>query len=877
MNSTRRKLFTSRLISAAFRATIAAIIVVMAIAPASGQTSITPTTSTVQFAGTPDQVSPITAPTAGIILYGTAISPVTNRPVRHLWVADSFEGLCRVDPDLDSPGPYEVNTDVCPTNVLPVVKGGDMALDPTTNKLYFVDSQVKNSKGVFRIDYHPEADNGKGSLDSNSAFSMAGAPAGSLFTGGQTGCPLPGLTGVPNSVAIDPQGNVWVGIGKTPSILRFNSPANATSTTFGTCAQFVQIAATGFGQHFTTGLAFIGHDLWASTLEIIFSIKNADTVCLVGQNPACGSANGTTQLALPTVIGANTIVSDQMYPSTNGNNLYVGLGNTVAWVGNVTGGTAGQTLASTYVDPAAGLSNVGAIGIDNTDPANLVIYAGDDPSAAATVGAGRIFQVTQTSAAPAVPGAPLDVVASIANGQGTVSWSPAQVAQPVTSYAVHNIFASNGQPLADILVTPSGAGFPATSTALTGIAANTTYQFQVTANNAQGASDASAPSNLAPTIPIPDPPTGVQGIAGDTQAFVSWTAPLNNGGAPIASYTVTTLINKLPTSITVTVPAPASGTAASAVVSGLSDNTAYTFTVHASNAQANSQESLPSTPITPTVNNLPTMKVLVTGPISVSPVPAIVTYTVTVTNTSLFAVNGIQVNNLLATTDGAFIIASDPQQGVCTPGGSGVTTVICTVGNMAPGAVVNIDVVVQMQKAQITLSSRVTGFDSVGDSLVFKLEHRTTTPPGTPPPAGAQSIPIPVTGQATPASLSPLQAGLLIFSAQNNTNNVAANVEFTITVDSGLTITSVTPTPNTGANAATCNAPVPGLVNTNVITCNIPTLGGPKTSNPTNTLKVVVGVTAPNRTGLTFLPSATVNFDGINSANGTSTLNVKVH
>jgi len=37
-----------------------------------------------------------------------------------------------------------------------------------------------------------------------------------------------------------------------------------------------------------------------------------------------------------------------------------------------------------------------------------------------------------------------------------------------------------------------------------------------------------------------------------------------------------------------------------------------------------------------------------------------------------------------------------------------------------------------------------------------------------------------------------------------------------------------------------------------------------------------VGITAPNRTGLTFLPSATVNFDGINSANGTATLSLKV-
>jgi hypothetical protein len=270
------------------------------------------------------------------------------------------------------------------------------------------------------------------------------------------------------------------------------------------------------------------------------------------------------------------------------------------------------------------------------------------------------------------------------------------------------------------------------------------------------------------------------------------------------------------------------------------------------------------------------MKVEVNGPVSVTPVPAVVTYTVIVTNTSQFAVNGIQVNHTLATTDGAFIIVAEPGQGVCTAGSSGVTNVVCSVGNMAAGASVSIDVVVQMQRAQIDLSSRVTGFDANGDSLVFKLEHRTTTPPGTPPPAGTISIPVPVTGQATPASLSPSQAGILTFSASDNTNTVATDVEFTLTIDSGLTINTITVTPSTVSNPAHCNAPQPGLINTNVITCNIAALGGAKATNPTVTMQVVVGVTAPPRTGLTFLPSATVNFNGINSANGTSTLSVKV-
>jgi hypothetical protein len=118
--------------------------------------------------------------------------------VRHLWVADSFLGICRVNPDLDSPGPYTINSSICPLNVLPSIQGGNMAFDSADNLLYFVDNQAKNSQGVFRLNYHPEADTGNGSLDVQSLFSMAGAPTGALFTGGQTGCPAPANTGAPN-------------------------------------------------------------------------------------------------------------------------------------------------------------------------------------------------------------------------------------------------------------------------------------------------------------------------------------------------------------------------------------------------------------------------------------------------------------------------------------------------------------------------------------------------------------------------------------------------------------------------------------------------------------------------------------------------------
>ncbi len=198
---------------------------------------------------------------------------------------------------------------------------------------------------------------------------MAGAPSGSLFTGGQTACPLPGLSGVPNSATIDSLGNLWVGIRENSFHFALQQSRNGVLQQTSVHARSLcKLRPLASDSTFTTGMRFVGHDLWASTLEIMFVIKNADSICLVGQNPACGSGNGTAVLALPTVIGATTMVSDQVYPATNGNNLYIGDANGVVWVGNVAAGAAGQTLASTYIDPATGLANVGAVVIDGTDP-----------------------------------------------------------------------------------------------------------------------------------------------------------------------------------------------------------------------------------------------------------------------------------------------------------------------------------------------------------------------------------------------------------------------------------------------------------------------------------------------------------------------------
>jgi hypothetical protein len=87
----------------------------------------------------------------------------------------------------------------------------------------------------------------------------------------------------------------------------------------------------------------------------------------------------------------------------------------------------------------------------------------------------------------------------------------------------------------------------------------------------------------------PDAPTSVAATAGDNQALVSFTAPTNVGGSPILNYTVTSN----PGGFTTT------GATSPLTVTGLTNLTAYTFTVTANNAEGTGVVSAASASVTP--------------------------------------------------------------------------------------------------------------------------------------------------------------------------------------------------------------------------------------------------------------------------------------
>ncbi|MGO4585646.1 PKD domain-containing protein, partial [Arthrobacter sp. 2RAF6] len=139
---------------------------------------------------------------------------------------------------------------------------------------------------------------------------------------------------------------------------------------------------------------------------------------------------------------------------------------------------------------------------------------------------------------------------------------------------------------------PAGTGVKPSHT----YAAAGTYQVKLTVTDKSGLTGTVTHAvTVAAAATAPAAPTGVTATAGNASVVVSWTAPAN-GGSAITSYAVTPSSGG-----TALAPVTVSGSPPSttATVTGLTNGTAYTFTVTASNAVGTSAPSAASAPVTP--------------------------------------------------------------------------------------------------------------------------------------------------------------------------------------------------------------------------------------------------------------------------------------
>ncbi|HBQ82564.1 MAG TPA: hypothetical protein DD745_06755 [Bacteroidales bacterium] len=139
--------------------------------------------------------------------------------------------------------------------------------------------------------------------------------------------------------------------------------------------------------------------------------------------------------------------------------------------------------------------------------------------------------------------------------------------------------------------TTDGTGTGTFTSSLTGLTASTTYYVRAYATNSAGTAYGNEQTftTSAPATVVPGAPIIGTASAGNAQATVTFTAPVSNGGSAITGYTVTSN----PGSIT------ASGSASPITVTGLTNGTAYTFTVTAKNASGTGPASLASNSVTP--------------------------------------------------------------------------------------------------------------------------------------------------------------------------------------------------------------------------------------------------------------------------------------
>ena len=252
-----------------------------------------------------------------------------------------------------------------------------------------------------------------------------------------------------------------------------------------------------------------------------------------------------------------------------------------------------------YRNPAPGPNGGGTA---DAPPLHAIRNTGTETNGVYTYSASSTFPVNSFGAAnywvdvvfsPTPAPGQVTNVSAVAGGKtsANVTWSAPATGGAVTSYKITPYIGATAQTPTTINGSP-----PATAATITGLTTGTTYTFTVQAINPTGSGPVSAQSNsVTPqTAVAPSVPTGVAAQAASSQAKVTWTAPQADGDSPITGYTVTPYVGA-----TAQTPVSAGASATSATVTGLTNGTAYTFKVTASNAVGTSPASAASNAVTP--------------------------------------------------------------------------------------------------------------------------------------------------------------------------------------------------------------------------------------------------------------------------------------
>jgi len=334
--------------------------------------------------------------------------------------------------------------------------------------------------------------------------------------------------------------------------------AGASATVAGTSATVTGLVAAG------------KYSVSVTANNIAGSSEAASSFGTISPSATAAKAPGAPTL-VKTVWAANASTQATVYwtaPALNNNssllNYSVAVKKGVATVSTLTVSPSATVTVSTVTYPG-----VVVTGLELGQSYTFVVSA--------TNGIGSTSAAATPALTPAVaPGAPTLVSVVRGSLSATVNWTaPASNGGSViTGYAITCTAGST---------TVSGTGTATgTSAVVTKLVNGTTYTCSVAAKNAVGTSVASSTQTVTPAT-VPGAPTGAAGVAGNGQVTVNWVAPVVNGGAAITGYSITVKAGAI---VVKTVNAGASDH--SAVIAGLTNGTAYTFSIVATNAVGNS-------------------------------------------------------------------------------------------------------------------------------------------------------------------------------------------------------------------------------------------------------------------------------------------------
>ena len=521
-----------------------------------------------------------------------------------------------------------------------------------------------------------------------------------------------GTVATPASAPIAPT-NVVAVAGNTQATVSFTAPSSGGSPITG---YIVTISPTGETRTASSSPVVItgltNGQGYSFTVTAVNAIGKSET------STASGSVTPATTPSAPTITsasvsgGAATIAFNA--PSSNG-----GSAITSYVVLSSPGGLTATGSTSPIVVP----------GLVTGQPYQFTVYAVN------SVGNGDTSTLSQVLVSALKPDAPISVSAVAGNETATVSFSPpvSNGGSAITSYTVT---ASPGGETRT--VTSSPANF-------TGLTIGQAYTFTVTSTNAIGTSvSSSASTPVTPTAP-PSAPLHVVAVATSGAATISFDTPTSTGGTPITGYIV------IPSPTPVGGPTSFTTSGSPLIISGLTNGTAYTFTVKAVNAAGTSIASSASASVTPaTIPDTPTSVVAtpMNGGASVAfVVPAgngslVTSYTVTASNGSTMTGSSSPIifNNLTNGTPYTFVVTAVNGVGVSD---TSLPSVAVTPANVPSAPTID---TITLGRSSATIS--VTSNGSGGSTIT---SYTVTASPG-----GASCI---VTAPATSCTIAPLTPG----------------------------------------------------------------------------------------------------------------------